>query len=149
MTTKTKAKDLQNDLKESVHKIWLAGIGALATAEEEGSKLFNSLVERGESYESKSKKRWEEMRSEVKSKVDEATDKARGQAGSAWDKVEDRVDEAVSSALHRAGVPTRDEIATLTKRVDELIKTVEKLQDEKKPAAAKSSSAGSKTAKAS
>jgi len=129
--TKTKAKELQDDFKESVNKVWLAGLGALATAEEEGSKLFKNLVERGERYETKGRERWAEVKQEVKGKVDEATSKARQQAETGWDKVEGRIDEAVSSALARAGVPSRDEIATLTKRVDELIATVEKLQGSK------------------
>ncbi|MGB5658402.1 MAG: phasin family protein, partial [Thermoanaerobaculia bacterium] len=47
MTKKSKT-DVQNEVVQSAQKIWLAGIGALATAEEEGSKLFNSLVKKGE-----------------------------------------------------------------------------------------------------
>jgi len=35
-------KNTQDDLKDSVHRIWLAGLGALAAAEEEGSKLFSN-----------------------------------------------------------------------------------------------------------
>jgi hypothetical protein len=34
----------------------------------------------------------------------------------------------VSASLHRMGVPTREEIATLTRRVDALIISVDKLR---------------------
>jgi poly(hydroxyalkanoate) granule-associated protein len=34
-----------------VSDIWLAGVGALAAAEEYGSRLFNSLIERGKAWE--------------------------------------------------------------------------------------------------
>lgn len=116
-------KKFQNEVKDSVHKIFMAGLGALATAEEEGSKLFNNLVERGETYESRGKETWEE----VKSKVDDAKDKAKEQAGSTYEKFGGQVDDAVAATLGRMGVPSREEIATLTKRVEELTVLVEKL----------------------
>ena len=50
-------KKSPNELKESVHKIWLAGLGAMSVAEQEGSKLFKNLVEKGEQYESRGKER--------------------------------------------------------------------------------------------
>ena len=47
MTAKKKTKELQNDIMESAHKVWLAGLGAVAMAEQEGSKFFSGLVEKG------------------------------------------------------------------------------------------------------
>lgn len=132
----TKDKNFQSEIKDSAHKIWLAGLGALQAAEEEGSKLFSSLVERGEAFESRGRKRYED----VKDQVEEATGKARDRAESVWEKVEGRLDDAVTSALGRLGVPSRDEIATLTQRVEELTAVVEKL----KPAKAESAKASAK-----
>ena len=48
-------KGWQDDARESAHRIWLAGLGALAKAEEEGSKLFKNLVREGERYETAGK----------------------------------------------------------------------------------------------
>ena len=59
------------------------------------------------------------MKEGVKSKINETTGKAKDEAEGAWDKVESRIEEAVGAAFQKAGVPSRDEIATLTKRVDE------------------------------
>jgi poly(hydroxyalkanoate) granule-associated protein len=133
MTTERK---LQEDLKESVHRVWLAGLGAVAMAEQEGSKFLKNLVEKGEEYEAKGKERF----SDVKEKVEEARGKARERAESTWEKVGDRFDETVAAALRRLGVPSREEIATLTRRVEELTAVVEQLRDNKlaaKKAAAK------------
>ena len=77
MTDKT--KNVQEEIKESAHKIWLAGLGALAAAEEEGAKMFNNLVERGEAYESRGR---EEL-AKVKDKVEGAFSKAE----SSWEKL--------------------------------------------------------------
>ncbi len=121
-------KDFQADLKDNAHKIWLAGLGAVDCDEEEGSKLFKNLVERGESFQTRGRDQYED----VKDKVEDAAGKARDQAGSTWGRVENRLDDAVSSALGRLGVPSRDEIATLTQRVEELTAVVEKLKPAKK-----------------
>ena len=42
-------------VKESANQIWLAGLGAYAKAEEEGSKLFDNLVHDGEKLETKTR----------------------------------------------------------------------------------------------
>ena len=124
----TEKREFQTDLKDSAHKIWLAGLGALSAAEEEGSKMFKNLVERGEAWEGRGRKRYDE----VKDKVEDAAEKAKDRAETTWEKVEARLDEAVASALGRLGVPNREEIATLTQRVEELTTVVEKLKPAKK-----------------
>ncbi len=117
-------KKVRDELKESAHKIWLAGLGAMSVAEEEGSRVFKNLVEKGEAYEFGGS----DQVNQVKDKVGEVAGKAREKAGATWDRFEDRVDEAVAKALHRLGVPDRDEVTKLTQRVEELIAVVEQLK---------------------
>jgi poly(hydroxyalkanoate) granule-associated protein len=114
------SKKVQEEIKESAHKIWLAGLGALAAAEEEGSKIFNTLVEKGEGYESRGK---DEL-AKVKDKVEGAFGKAEG----SWEKLGDAFDDKVAGAIKRLGVPSSDEITTLTKRVEELTLKVDQLK---------------------
>src|SRR3990172_3616133 len=76
---KVREKDVQKELKESAHKIWLAGLGAFAVAEEEGGKLFKSLIKKGEEFE-------KESRAEF-GKVKQTVEKAREKAGGAWDQL--------------------------------------------------------------
>ncbi|MEM9555684.1 MAG: phasin family protein [Acidobacteriota bacterium] len=151
MADKTTDKNLQNEIKESANKIWLAGLGALAAAQEEGTNIFRSLVEKGESYESRGRETIDNVRGEVEDRVD----RARGEANTVVDKIESRLDEAVTASLRRFGVPTREEIATLTRRVEELTTQVERLNEAKsttkkapaKRTAAKKPAAKSSTAK--
>jgi poly(hydroxyalkanoate) granule-associated protein len=117
-------KNLQDELKESAYRIWLAGLGALAAAEQEGTKVFNRLVERGRDYESRG-------RTEAREQYERTKEKAQ----STWEDVSGKIDELVTSALHRLGVPTRDEIRTLTQRVEELNAKVEALKPRVTPAA--------------
>ena len=118
-----KDQDMQQELKESAHKIWLAGLGALAVAGEEGKTLFNTLVERGTEYESRGAKQVAKVRGKVAD--------AKANIGMMWDQAQAGLDDQIAKALHRLGVPSRGEIATLTKRVEELTKSIEKA---KKPA---------------
>jgi poly(hydroxyalkanoate) granule-associated protein len=127
-TTKTEAADrFGTELREGAHKIWLAGLGAFTVAEEEGNKLFKSLVERGEEFESRGRDRVEK----VKTSVEEAAKTTRERIGDAWSSFETGLDEKVAAAVHKLGVPTREEIHTLTKRVEELTTAVESLRAKK------------------
>jgi poly(hydroxyalkanoate) granule-associated protein len=121
-------KERQAELKESAHKIWLAGLGALQTAEEESSKLFSALVEKGKNYEGRSREQFKEVAEEIRGKVETTASKVKTEASGTWERVEEKIDDAVTSSLGRFGVPSRDEIATLTKRVEELTKVVEQLK---------------------
>jgi poly(hydroxyalkanoate) granule-associated protein len=105
------------ELRESAHRIWLAGLGALATAETRGEQLFHDLVERGEDFAKRTRPAFDSMRSGVR--------KARKTAEGTWDQVERTIDETVSRALKRIGVPTRSEIGALTRRVEELTTKLE------------------------
>lgn len=129
----TNTSTMQKELKDSARKIWLAGLGALATAEEHGNKAFQSLVERGEGFESRSEKQVAKVKGQVKI----VADKAEAQ----WDRVEKVVDERVNTLIKKLGIPSREEVKTLTRRVEELTKKVEQL----KPKASKATMQSSRT----
>lgn len=120
MMAKTKSKEtgLVPQAKQSARNVWLAGVGALATAEEEGIKYFESLVKKGEVYEKKNKSRLESMLDNVKDLGEDVSE--------IFGKAFAPVNKAMEATMHRLGVPTRNEISTLTKRVEELTKAVEK-----------------------
>lgn len=123
-------KNLQDELRESAHRIWLAGLGALSSAGEEGTKMFDRLVDRGRDYETKGRDEARKQYEGAKSTTDEL-----------WNTWSGKLDEAVTSALHRMGVPSRDEIRNLTQRVEELNAKVEMLKPRVTPAATTSPAA--------
>ncbi len=129
-TTTGGEKNVQDELKDSVHRIWLAGLGALAAAEEEGSKLFSRLVDRGRDVESKGKVEVDKVNEKVKAEVD----KAKAKAESAFDGWSEKLDEKLTATLNRLGVPTRDEIRNLTQRVEDLNAKIEQLKPRVTPA---------------
>jgi poly(hydroxyalkanoate) granule-associated protein len=160
-TRKAKAEEIKDEIKANASKVWLAGLGALATAEEEGGKLFRGLVKKGEQYEKKGKSQFEKLKDQVetlagtvKSRAGAFAEEAKERAGDAWAKVEETVeakageveerwDDKVHGVLRRVGVPGRNEIASLTKRVEELTRLVEK---KAKPPAKKTAKRATKSA---
>lgn len=128
MTINDKAKYIQDELKESAQKIWLAGLGALSMASEEGNKAFKNLVERGEKFQADDKLGAEKMKQGMES--------AKHRAEDLWSKLETAVNDRVGSVLEKMGVPTRTEINQLSERVDKLMEAIEKLAEvEKKKSA--------------
>jgi poly(hydroxyalkanoate) granule-associated protein len=129
MTAQTKSKpnssrdSLQKELTKRGREVWLAGLGALATVEEEGSKLFTNLVDRGKTFEKNRRKELEE----VTEKAREQRDEALSQIEEAGEETQSLLFDTVNSALERFGVPTRKEIDRLSKKVDTLSKQVDTL----------------------
>lgn len=120
MVKKKVEKENPFEIKESAHRIWLAGLGALASAEEEGGKLFKSLVSKGKKVEARGKVQLDKVKGQVK--------KARTKAESTFDKFGGAIDDKVAAAVKRLGVPTRTEVQKLTRRVEALNKKVDQLK---------------------
>jgi poly(hydroxyalkanoate) granule-associated protein len=111
-------------LVDAVHQIWLAGMGALARAQKEGPRAFESIVVEGASFIDKSRSRAEETLKDAMSTVQTAvTDRMEGtreQAVETWDNLEKIFSGRVQKVLQQVGVPTAKEINALMRRVDEL-----------------------------
>jgi poly(hydroxyalkanoate) granule-associated protein len=110
-------KKVGDDVLKMGRSVWLAGLGVVAYADEEGRGLVGKLVDRGESFEKSD-------RNVVGRKVDAYSAKAKDMGR----EVGDRVQGTFQSVMHRAGVPTSDEIHTLIQRVETLTSKVEKMQ---------------------
>jgi poly(hydroxyalkanoate) granule-associated protein len=136
---KKKSKEVHNDIVESAHKVWLAGLGAVAMAEQEGGKFFSNLMEKGQKLEGKSKEQVEKAKGTVAG--------MKTVAESYWETFGRTVDDQMTAVIHRIGVPTKDEIEALTKKVEDLTVAVDNLRTKgaakpktraaKKPAAKK------------
>jgi len=122
-------------IKDSANQIWLAGLGAFAKAQAEGGKMFEALVQEGETIQNKARKTAEETLSEVKSK-----------ATGTWDKLEQVFEDRVARALHSLSVPTRKDVDSLARRVAELTKVVEKLTESLDEQSKKAAAAAKKVA---
>lgn len=109
-------RPLSQTVQESAHLIWLAGLGAFAKVGEEGGKLFETLIKEGEKVEKRARKATADTLEEAR----EQTDAARGKVADTWDKVEQIFEDRLARVLGRLGIPNRDDLLELTRRVDAL-----------------------------
>lgn len=107
-------------VRESANQIWLAGLGAFAKAQQEGVKMFETLVAEGERFQER-----------TKTVADERIAEMRTKATGTWDKLEQVFEERVARALHSLSVPSRKDVDVLSRRVAELTEIAKKLSDER------------------
>ena len=134
--SKSDDKQLAEAVRTSAQQIWQAGLGAFAKAQEEGGKVFAKLVKEGTDLQKRTQKLAEDKVSGVTDTVTKMADNVSKQASGSWDKLEQVFEDRVSRSLSSLGVPTKKDIQALTKRVEELSKSVTTLNG-KKPAVIK------------
>lgn len=121
----------QARLLEAVHQVWLAGLGAAAKAQTEGPKLFRDLVAEGARVHIATRratvKAVRGAFSDVQEGITSRVEQAREQAGDAFENLEKIFQTRVHRALNQLGVPSAEEIASLSKRVDTLNSNIVKL----------------------
>jgi poly(hydroxyalkanoate) granule-associated protein len=99
--------------------VWFAGMGALASAQEEGGALFNTLVERGQKLENRGMQQVGAVREEISARQHDLQKNVS--------ETVEGVSEPLLNALKRFGVPTRAEVRDLAASVDSLAKKVDSL----------------------
>ena len=122
-----------DNIRDSAHQIWLAGLGAFTKAQEEGSKVFDALVKEGMTIQHKTQASAEEKLTQATEKMSRMATDLSAKATGQWDKLEGIFEDRVARALHSLGVPVAQDLAALAARIDQLSKTMEQLST--KPAA--------------
>jgi poly(hydroxyalkanoate) granule-associated protein len=138
---KTSDRHLAGAVRESAEQIWLAGLGAFAKAQEEGTKVFEALVQEGEVLQRRTRSATEERIDEVAGRFTEAATQLTRQASQSWDKLEQLFEHRVARALTRLGVPSPGDIRELTALLEALNDRIEAL-DTRPARAAPSAKAG-------
>jgi polyhydroxyalkanoate synthesis regulator phasin len=100
-------------LFDAAHKVLLAGIGAVALAQDEIEEFVNRLVERGEIAEKDGRKL-----------VRDVLEKRKKEAK----KAEDEMDKRIEDLLNRMNVPTKSDIEALSAKIVALTKKVDELK---------------------
>ncbi|WP_066705802.1 phasin family protein [Curvibacter delicatus] len=140
---------LPDAIKDSAHEIWLAGLAAFSKAQQEGSKMFDALVQEGLTIQRKTQSAAEEKISAATQKMNRMADEIGTRATGQWDKLESIFEDRVARALKSLGVPTAGEVDALAARLAALEKaaqprpartaSVKKAPARKRPAARKTS----------
>ena len=126
------ASDAPNDqlasaVRDSAEQIWLAGLGAFAKAQQEGTKVFEALVREGDLLQRRTRAGTEERLEEVADRFTEATTQLTRQASQSWDRLEQVFEDRVARALSHLGVPSTRDIRELTEMLKALDQRISEL----------------------
>lgn len=121
-------------VRDSAQQIWLAGLGAFVKAQKEGQKMFDNLVKHGNEWNTRGTPDEQAQTADLGAKMSQMAGEFQKQAAEGWGKLEQGFEERVTRSLGKLGVPTKKDLETLTKQVEELSAAVAKLS---KPKAAR------------
>lgn len=119
------------------HAGWPSGLEALARAQHEGAKVFESLLKQGQRLEQKTKRAAVDTAVAARGVAAAKAKEMQQMAGGTWDKLEQVFEDRVARALAKLGVYTQNDVQRLADRVDELSDAVNRLLGAKGGAAAK------------
>jgi poly(hydroxyalkanoate) granule-associated protein len=114
------AADKPDRIKDSAQQIWLAGLGAFAKMQQEGSKAFEALVKDGMGVQKKTQQAAEETLSQAQARMAGFASEFGTKAAGGWGKLESIFEERVARALEKLGMPSAQEVAALQARVEAL-----------------------------
>ena len=100
--------------------VWLAGLGALAKAQQEGSKAIEALVNDGLAFQRKSQSEAQQRLQEATERLSHLTTDFGQSTTGRVDKLEHLFEDRVAKALHRLGMPSLLDIQMLNDRVTQL-----------------------------
>ena len=116
---------------DGMSQIWLAGLGAVSKAQRGAPQLLQELIAEGTKVQAKTRgaaeKAVRSMVSDVRAAVNERVEDVLGQASGALNDLEKIFQNRVHRALTQIGVPSAEDIAALSERVDALSAGIEKL----------------------
>lgn len=121
-------------IKDSAQQIWLAGLGAFAKMQQEGSKAFEALVKDGAGMQKKTQAAAEETLAQAQTRMTGFASEFGTKAAGQWGKLENIFEERVARALEKLGLPSAADHAALQARVAAL--EAELQRSENKPATA-------------
>jgi poly(hydroxyalkanoate) granule-associated protein len=121
------AKQLSQTVLDSSREIWLAGLGAFARAQQEGMKVFDTLVRQGERVELRTRQAAADTAAAARGAAKAKAKEVQEMAGGTWDRLEQVFEDRVERALSKLGVYTQNDVQRLADRVDELSAKVDAL----------------------
>lgn len=107
---------MSEHMKDSAQQIWLAGMGAFAKAQQEGTKAFEALVKDGAKLQETTQQAQAKVAEAVQKMSTMATQMGERATGQ-MDRLEGIFEERVAKALQHMGLPSAKDLADLQERV--------------------------------
>jgi len=121
-------QQMAKQVMESAQQIWLAGLGAFSKTQVEGKKVFETLVEKGQALETRTRHVAEATMETARDQASKTFEAASGK----FDKLEQVFEARVHKSLNRLGVLTSKDVEALSAQVAGLADSVRALLAQEK-----------------
>lgn len=149
-TKKVETKQVVNEFAGQVDKVFLASLGVVANARKAGIETFQALVKDGEKFRKDTSRKAEKMMDSVEDTIRDAGDDAeeaveglvtRIRRRAPLNKIEKAFDKSVADAMDRLNVPSKNDIDTINKKLNRILRVVDTKETRKAPARKKAPAA--------
>ena len=130
---KSTAANPQDNTPPNAQHVWLAGLGAMAKAQEQGSKAIEALLNDGLNFQRKSQAEAQQRLQEATERLSHIASDFGQQTTGRVDKLEHLFEDRVAKALHRLGMPSLLDMQMLNDRVAQLEAQLAALQTKAAP----------------
>ena len=130
-TSRTKKAPAKRSIS-SAQDLWMASLGAVSLVRKQGNAIVENLVNETKSLQDRAQQLANNVSGDVRKQVEEVVGKVKTAANDNFTFIEERVGNGVSRVLDRMGVPSKEDIVELSKRVAELSRQVKALQNGRK-----------------
>lgn len=122
--SKQDRKTAAKAITDSAHQIWLAGLGAFAKAQAEGTRVFEQLIREGAELEQQTRKYTKEKVGELRGRMEDTADRLRKTGQASLERIQSAIDQRVAKAVERMAVPTKQDFAELASQMSALSRRV-------------------------
>ncbi len=119
-SNKSKLSSATPSSTQPAQHIWLAGLGAMAKAQEEGTKAIEALVNDGLAFQRKSQAEAQQRLHEATEQLSQMATGLGQQTSGRIDRLEHLFEDRVAKALHRLGFPSLQDMEALSDRLASL-----------------------------
>ena len=134
-------------VRESAQQIWSAGLAAFAKAQGEGGKVLDDLATETAKLQRKARAAEAGLQATA-NRMSDLAGEVGVRTGQQWDKLESIFEDRVARAMARLGMPSSDDFARLSSRIDALAAAVAALQGQGSSTSAPTAKPAAKARKA-
>jgi poly(hydroxyalkanoate) granule-associated protein len=135
-TPREATRNAQARLLGTLHEVWLAGLGAASKAQSGAPELWQELISEGARVHGRTRDATEKLARAwlggVQSRINTHLGEVQGKTTDVLDNLEKIFQTRVHRALTQLGVPSAEEVAALSRRVDALNSGIDKLARNRK-----------------
>jgi poly(hydroxyalkanoate) granule-associated protein len=118
--SKQDRKNAAKAIADSAQQIWLAGLGAFAKAQAEGSRLFDQLIDEGAQLEKTTRKYTRDKVDELRGRMEGTAERLQRTGRASVERIQALIDQRVAQAVEKLAVPTREDLDALAARMRDL-----------------------------